>query len=238
MNKTYIIGDIHGMYDKLIACLQAVNFDYNNDTLIQLGDVVDRGPKSFECIEELLKIKNLIAIKGNHDHEFHEGLKTGSYNLFTQGAKETCMSYIRNLDIGDSTIPEDLSFYHIPTNHYNFFISLLPYYIDKDNNLFIHGGYNRHYLIEEEKDIEVFWWDRDLLHSARSYATMKHNEEHPFKMKNNFKNVFIGHTPVQYFNETTPQKYANIWLLDTGAGKSSSGTVTIMDLETKEFKQF
>lgn len=39
--NTYIIGDIHGMYDKLISCLKQVNFDYNHDTLIQLGDVVE-----------------------------------------------------------------------------------------------------------------------------------------------------------------------------------------------------
>ena len=56
-NKTYIIGDIHGVYDKLINCLQQVNFNYESDTLIQLGDVVDRGPDSYLVVEELLKMK-------------------------------------------------------------------------------------------------------------------------------------------------------------------------------------
>jgi hypothetical protein len=55
-------------------------------------------------------------------------------------------------------------------------------------------------------------------------------------MKGDFKEVFIGHTPVQYFEETDqPLKYANVNLLDTGCGKG--GPLTIMNLETKEIHQ-
>lgn len=72
--REFVIGDIHGEYQKLIKCLKAVNFDYQNDKLIQLGDIVDRGPHSYHCIEELKLIKNLILIKGNHDECWFEGL--------------------------------------------------------------------------------------------------------------------------------------------------------------------
>jgi serine/threonine protein phosphatase 1 len=65
--STYVIGDLHGQFQSLKQCLVKCNFDYNQDTLIQLGDVVDGGEEAFECVEELLKIKKLIAIKGNHD---------------------------------------------------------------------------------------------------------------------------------------------------------------------------
>lgn len=242
--KTYIVGDIHGEYQKFLKCLQSVNFDYDNDTLIQLGDVVDRGPDSFLVVEELLKIKNLIAIKGNHDDCFYQSVVSGNNNLlFNQGGCETLQSYIKHCN-PDREIAFKMSGYvtdfdldDYPISHVNFFKNQLLYYVDKDNNCFVHGGFNRHYLIDQQHEQSIYYWDRDLLHSARSYASMKDNE-YPFKMKNNFKEVFIGHTPVQYFNETTPQKYANIWLLDTGAGKSSEGTVTIMDLETKKYKQF
>jgi len=239
--KTYILGDIHGELDKLLECLKLVNFDYENDKLIQLGDIVDRGPKSFECVEELLKIKNLIVIKGNHDYCFFEGVNTGRYMLMGQGCEETLESYIRNCN-PDKTVSRkmhsnsytDFEFNDMPIEHHTFFNNQLDYYIDEDNNCFVHGGFNRHKLLEEEIDRQVFIWDRDLLASARSYSSMKNNT-YPFKMKNNFKEVFIGHTPVQYFGESTPQQYANIWDIDTGCGKD--GVLTIMDLETKEFWQ-
>jgi serine/threonine protein phosphatase 1 len=240
--KTYVVGDIHGEYEKLLECLQAVNFDYNEDTLIQLGDVVDRGLKSYECVEELLKIKNLISIRGNHDLCFYNGFRysKNNYLLFHQGCKETIESYIKNCCPEKEVIGKmdgiSTNFDHqdIPDSHINFFKNQLNYFIDKDNNCFVHGGFNRHYLIDKQPDEAAFWWDRDLLNAARSYASMKNNE-YPFKNKNNFKEIFIGHTPVQYYGESTPQKYANIWNLDTGSGKG--GILTIMNLETKEFYQ-
>jgi predicted phosphodiesterase len=63
----YCIGDLHGNHKGLLQCLERSGFDNDVDTLISLGDVVDGHCESFEVVEELLKIKNLIAIKGNHD---------------------------------------------------------------------------------------------------------------------------------------------------------------------------
>ena len=241
--KTYIIGDIHGMHDQLIKCLESVNFDYQNDKLIQLGDVVDRGPDSYLVVEELLKIKNLIAIRGNHDHTFYQSMITGSNNiLFNQGGKETLESYIKYCnpekvfvysEIRDK-YETDFEYDDYPIPHINFFKNQLPYYIDNNNNCFVHGGFNRHEIIENQP-VENLLWDRDLWLAARSYGQMEKNT-HSFKIANNFKEIFIGHTPTTYFGSKEPLKAANIWNLDTGCGKG--GLLTIMDLETKEFKQF
>ncbi|SEP00415.1 metallophosphoesterase [Niastella yeongjuensis] len=38
--STYVIGDLHGQYRSLKQCLVKCNFDYREDTLIQLGDIV------------------------------------------------------------------------------------------------------------------------------------------------------------------------------------------------------
>ncbi len=233
----YVIGDIHGEVTKLIECLELVNFDCKNDVLIQLGDVVDRGESSFECVEELLKIDHLIALKGNHDSCFYNGLIDGNQMLYTQGAMETLRSYIRNCstEIKLCTATK-FRFKDIPSSHQVFFENQLPYYIDKDNNLFVHGGFNRHKLVKDEHDEEVFYWDRDLLASARSYSSMK-DKAYPFKTKDEFKEIFLGHTPVQSLKNTNkPLKFANINLLDTGCGKGNF-PLTIMNLETREIFQ-
>jgi len=224
--KTYIIGDIHGHYDKLKACLESVNFDYQNDKLIQLGDVVDRGPDSYLCVEELLKIKNLIAIQGNHDECWlksllAEGADSGF--LWKFGAQQTYQSY---MDFGVN-----------PEIHLQFFANQIKYYIDEERRYFVHGGFNRHYPIDNQLDPTVYTWDRDLWSQALSYRAMNDSaKEHPFKIYGKPKEVFIGHTPTLYWDNTTPMLATNIWNLDTGCGKG--GLLTIMDLETKEFKQF
>lgn len=221
MNK-YIIADIHGEYDKLVACLKSVNFDKEKDLLIQLGDVVDGGSGSYECIELLLSIKNSIFIRGNHDELWFKNIENPDNNfLWWQGARETYQSYLdNNVD---------------PIIHESFFLKQREYYIDEDNNYFVHGGFNRHHSLESQEGSTVFSWDRDLLLQAMSYESMK-DYEHPFRIVGNPKEVFLGHTPTTLWDITTPIKAANIWNLDTGSGKG--GLLTIMNLETKEYNQF
>jgi serine/threonine protein phosphatase 1 len=221
MGRTFVMGDIHGEDYRLKECLKSVDFDYDNDTLIQLGDVVDRGYDVYECVEILMSIKNLIPIRGNHDEEWLIGLKTGQpTGLWGQGGKETLASYL------DRKVN--------PEVHFEFFANQLPYYIDKNNNLFIHAGFNRHYPLVEQTELQ-YYWDRDLWLAALSFGKMREGG-YKFKIKDNFKEIFIGHTPTTYFDSTKPMQAANIWNIDTGSGKG--GLLTIMNLETKEFNQF
>ena len=41
MSRTFTIGDLHGRVEALKEVLQKSNFDYEHDTLIVLGDIVD-----------------------------------------------------------------------------------------------------------------------------------------------------------------------------------------------------
>jgi len=70
MPRKFVIGDIHGHYCEMMHLFKVVRFDYDQDLLISLGDLVDRGPNSMEVIEELMKIRNFIHILGNHDNWF------------------------------------------------------------------------------------------------------------------------------------------------------------------------
>lgn len=232
--RVFVMADVHGEYQKMMSCLKQVNFDYELDSLIQLGDIVDRGPDSYLCVEELLKIKNLVAIKGNHDSWFLEDMLTGQNIGLTQGGSETRQSYIKHCGYDQIDYDHKIAY---PQSHIDFFKNQKHYYIDSESRLFVHGGFNRHLKIEEQEFAEIFWWDRDLLMAAKGFATMK--TEYPFKMAGHkggkFTEVYVGHTPVQYFNETTPQKYGPIWDLDCGAGKYANGSVAIMNVETNEY---
>ena len=61
-NKRYAIAEIHGNYNALIQVLKKAKFNYDKDKLIVVGDVCDGYNESYEVVEELLKIKNLVFI--------------------------------------------------------------------------------------------------------------------------------------------------------------------------------
>ena len=69
MPRTIAIGDVHGCSPALDAVLQAID-PRQGDTLVTLGDYVDRGPDSRGVIKQLLAVAKkcrLIPILGNHE---------------------------------------------------------------------------------------------------------------------------------------------------------------------------
>ena len=41
--RVFVVGDIHGSYNLLMSKLKELEFDFNNDMLIGVGDCCDRG---------------------------------------------------------------------------------------------------------------------------------------------------------------------------------------------------
>ncbi|ELA40940.1 uncharacterized protein VICG_02029 [Vittaforma corneae ATCC 50505] len=84
--KCYIFGDIHGQFYDLISLLNS--FDLKTQTLLFLGDYVDRGQFSVETYLYLMLLKshypqNIYILRGNHESE-----KMTSYFTF----KSECLS--------------------------------------------------------------------------------------------------------------------------------------------------
>lgn len=80
--KILIVSDIHGNLPALEYCLK---IEKNIDLLISLGDVVNYGPWSNECVDLLETIDNTIKISGNHERNFLLGKSESSSiieNLF------------------------------------------------------------------------------------------------------------------------------------------------------------
>ena len=65
---TYAIGDLQGCYDELQQLLEQIQFDIQQDQLWFVGDIVNRGPQSLECLR-FVKSLNASAkiVLGNHD---------------------------------------------------------------------------------------------------------------------------------------------------------------------------
>ena len=64
----YAIGDLQGCYAEFIALLNQIQFNPSRDTLWLVGDIVNRGPQSLECLQYCMQHESSVQIVlGNHD---------------------------------------------------------------------------------------------------------------------------------------------------------------------------
>lgn len=65
---TFAVGDIQGCYDVFARGLDRINFDQSKDTLLCVGDLVNRGPDSLKVIKLVKSLKKqCVTVLGNHD---------------------------------------------------------------------------------------------------------------------------------------------------------------------------
>jgi serine/threonine protein phosphatase 1 len=144
------IGDIHGCADALHAVLQAAEPDVG-DTVVTLGDYVDRGPDSRGALEQLIELSyrcRLVPILGNHDELLLRILDGHQYLLadwLMVGGDTTLASY-------GASVPDE-----IPPEHVDFLRHCLAWY-ETERYFFVHAGYRPHLPLKKQPP-EVLRWE-------------------------------------------------------------------------------
>ncbi|HUH31582.1 MAG TPA: metallophosphoesterase [Rhodanobacter sp.] len=64
--RDFVVGDIHGCFERLQYELDVIGFNGARDRLFSVGDLVDRGPSSEECVDWIAK-PWFHAVRGNHE---------------------------------------------------------------------------------------------------------------------------------------------------------------------------
>jgi serine/threonine protein phosphatase 1 len=143
------IGDIHGYLAAFSAILRAID-PQPNDTIVALGDFVDRGPDSRGVIDRVIALKRgcrLVPILGNHD-EMLLDICHGRMDMMTgwliYGGDATLSSY-------DGRIPGS-----VPEEHIKFLESCLPFY-ETDRHFFVHASYYSNLPLSEQPDTALRW---------------------------------------------------------------------------------
>lgn len=64
--RDFIVSDLHGVYDLFLEKLKEIDFDKKIDRMFCVGDLIDRGPKSYECLK-LIYEPWFHTCRGNHE---------------------------------------------------------------------------------------------------------------------------------------------------------------------------
>jgi serine/threonine protein phosphatase 1 len=132
--RTIAIGDIHGCLKALDALLQAIQ-PTKEDTIITLGDYVDRGPNSKGVIDRLIELgkqTRLVTLMGNHEEMMLSVVKDREepYRWLQYGGVDTLDSYGFG---GDLSV--------VPQSHLDFLTNLDEFF-ETDTHIFVHANYN------------------------------------------------------------------------------------------------
>jgi serine/threonine protein phosphatase 1 len=213
MNKIFAVGDIHGCLEKLKELLRSIGADPQNDTLIFIGDYIDRGNSSREVVDYVIRLKSeyrkVVCLLGNHEYmliHYLEGLDEDIY--LENGGIATLHSY----GISRADEPEKRKA-KIPREHRQFFESLLPYY-ETDDYIFVHAGLKPGLPLHEQTLHELLWVRHEFIDSEDDFGKM----------------VIFGHTPLRH-----PLMMPNKIGIDTGA--FFWGNLTCVELPAVKFHQ-
>ena len=159
--RVIAIGDVHGCATALGPLIQTIE-PRPDDTIVMLGDCVDRGPDSRGVIEQLLELKDrchLVPILGNHEEMMLNYLDGHLQpdNWVECGGAETLRSYVSS----DGKIA-------IPESHLEYLRSWENWF-EAEDHFFVHGSY-AHDLPFPIQRWNVFRW-----HSLRSGLPEPHD---------------------------------------------------------------
>lgn len=68
--RLFAVGDIHGCLTELKMLLSKLEFNFESDQMIFLGDLADRGSHNFETIQYVLSHDCFHLVAGNHEELF------------------------------------------------------------------------------------------------------------------------------------------------------------------------
>lgn len=170
MSRTIAIGDIHGCGTALDRILDEI-MPTHGDTLIGMGDYVDRGMESARVIDILIDLVascRFIPLIGNHEIMMFKALqnKKDFEYWFQYGGSSTVASYGGRVQ-------------NIPQHHLTFLSHCLRFF-ETEEFFFVHANYDADTPLTQQPDELLFW---------------QHVTAYPPQLHYSGKTAIVGHTP-------------------------------------------
>ena len=149
MRRTFAIGDIHGEpthLERLLGRLPTMTAD---DTVVFLGDYLDRGPDSRRVIEMVVALPSqipakVVSLMGNHEEAWLRSLKSPEPGFLLR-PDNGCFQALQSLaDCGQASDLEQAGMLLQPTKWFPAWIhqwmESLPLYYEDEHAIYVHAG--------------------------------------------------------------------------------------------------
>lgn len=220
MKNIWVIGDVHGCYQTMLALVKKLPAD---DGIVFAGDLIDRGPGSRQVVQFVIENGHL-CVRGNHEQMMLDALTqgVGEYDEAymdwqMNGGQETLNSY--------KHLPEDLKFHAR-------WMQSLPVFLEFEG---LKNAEGRHLVVSHSSVGRVWRWNEE---KRKTHVKLFENtitwDRKPPDDAPGIYNIF-GHTPKK--EPVVKSFYANA---DTGAvfkGRGDYGRLTAIAFPSMEIIQ-
>lgn len=229
--RLYAVGDIHGRDDLLANMLARIEADAHNrpaihNTIIFLGDYIDRGLQSRQVLDRLTRWSmagfETVFLKGNHEAAMLEFLRDANFGRTWKyyGGLETLHSYgITDLTLSDTPSDFERARDHLrralPPAHRQFLESL-RISIEFGDYFFAHAGVAPGIGLAHQVEDDLLWIRDKFLQSEMWFG----------------KVIVHGHTPKEQ-----PVFRPNRIGIDTGAYMTNVLTCLVLERQEKRIIQ-
>jgi bis(5'-nucleosyl)-tetraphosphatase (symmetrical) len=220
--RTIFLGDIHGCIDEFKEMIKVISYNPQEDRLILLGDLVDRGPDSVAVVRLAREMK-LECVMGNHEHKFVKWFRS-------QGTK---VDFYDRRDYYAQLSDEDISY-----------IMNMPLYVELDDVIAVHAGVKPGILMSDQtKDDCMYLRYTD---EKRRFISLKKinkvgKEEAGAKFWTEFwsgpKSIVYGHNVHGYDDALIEVRTPDVTCYGIDTGCCFGGNLTALIWETKEIVQ-
>ena len=169
--KTFVVGDIHGRCAQLLNLLDMLPRDPENDTLVFLGDLIDRGADAPGCVTHILELsrenpERVICLRGNHEQMLMDFLENRSNLWLTPvvGGDRTFEQYTgepvrvhseRDLEAMRASFERSFPREHLA------FMEKMPFYYENEFAIYVHAGLDEGKHPSESTPMSLLWM-RDM----------------------------------------------------------------------------
>lgn len=242
----YIVSDIHGCFYTLEKLIDKIRRKDEDPQFVFVGDYVDRGVKSKECVEYVMQLQSegAICLRGNHDDVIdyllhgisvtdmkemlpsHVEITPATVGLWwtVNGLFPTMQSYVQ-MPLMGNTFPFALSMFisSVPQTHKDFFRGLKMYW-ENETHFACHAFLDPSVPLPRKLDFISSTSYHDMLwsrFSANEIESIVPGTVSSAGLSCQLpvwdKIGVFGHTPVGRYGAVAPIKHGNIRLIDTGA---------------------
>jgi len=240
--RTFVVGDIHGDLAALRSLMAKLPEPAPSDTLVFLGDYLDRGPDSAGVIEAVRRLQQhapckVVALRGNHEDAWLRVLAQG-WPEFVLPQGNGCLAAMRSFTgrtqptHGEGPAADEIdalfagSFFPPEVAAW---LRALPWWHEDEHAIYVHAG-----LVEQ---------DGGFAHPSAidPPIAMLWTRSESFFRDYRGKLVVVGHTTTEQLppelSHYTPADPTDLWAgenvvaIDTGAGKG--GFLTALELPAR-----